>query len=91
MRINGFNILFMYLNQQVFNGYTLVLVDHGQKKTGIKDSEKIKVIFSDVNGWAKAVNVGLRYVLNQDLQDDDCVLIINDDVVCRFIKILLWK
>lgn len=82
-RVEICNQFIEYLNQQVFNGYTLVLVDHGQKKTGIKDSEKIKVIFSDVNGWAKAVNVGLRYVLNQDLQDDDCVLIINDDVVLR--------
>ena len=67
------------LRKQSFQDFHLVLVDHGKIKTGI-EGEKIARIESDVNGWARAVNVGLRFVLEK-ASEKDSVLIINDDVI----------
>ena len=69
------------LEEQSFQDYLLVLVDHGARKfVPPGDNGKIAYIQSDVNGWARAVNVGLRYVLDR-ASDEDYVLIINDDVI----------
>lgn len=67
------------LNRQTYQDYHLVLVDHGKTKTGI-EGEKITRIESDVNGWARAINVGLRHILSVS-NEKDSVLIINDDVL----------
>ena len=75
------------LEKQTYTDYHLVLVDHGKMKTGI-EGPKITRIESDVNGWARAVNVGLKCVLNQ-ADNDDVVLIINDDVILP--KDYLWN
>lgn len=70
-----------YLEEQTCQDYFLVLVDHGKEKTNIV-ADKTLVIESEVNGWARAVNVGLRYVLEEKkAADNDAVLIINDDVI----------
>lgn len=72
------------LSRQTFQGYKLVLVDHGRIKVQIENEiepHKIKLITSDVNGWARAVNIGLRYVLKDSIDINDHVLIINDDVI----------
>lgn len=67
------------LEKQTYQDYHLVLVDHGKMKTGIAGG-KITRIESDVNGWARAINIGLRYVLSV-ANEKDVVLIINDDVL----------
>lgn len=67
------------LEKQTYQDYHLVLVDHGKIKTGI-EGVKITRIESDVNGWARAINVGLSYVLSV-AGEKDVVLIINDDVL----------
>lgn len=68
------------LYTQSFTDYLLVLVDHGSQKVAGLVDDKIIHLFSDVNGWARAVNVGLRYVLSRAGKGDS-VLIINDDVL----------
>lgn len=68
------------LEKQTFQDYKLILVDHGKHKVDLYENEKIKVIKSDVNGWARAVNVGLKYILTISQNVDDIVLVINDDV-----------
>lgn len=66
--------------EQTDTHFKLIIVDHGQEKVKI-DDENIVFIESDVNGWARAVNVGLRYILrNADDIDSSYVLVINDDV-----------
>ena len=70
------------LRKQTYQDYYLVLVDHGKRKADVADTDKIKVLNSDVNGWAKAVNIGLRYILDNIVtQENDHILIINDDVI----------
>lgn len=79
-RIDVCNQFISDLSKQTFQNYKLILVDHGKKKTGIVSSEKIEVIESNVNGWARAVNIGLNHILSISKSKDDYVLIINDDV-----------
>lgn len=68
------------LKEQTFQDYQLILIDHGRIKTKIQE-EKIITIESNVNGWAKAVNIGLNEILSfNDVKDSDAILIINDDV-----------
>lgn len=69
-----------YLHNQTRQDYHLVLVDHGKNKVNI-DNSNITIIHSNVNGWARAVNVGLRHVLTICDKSKDYVLIINDDVI----------
>lgn len=71
------------IKRQTCQDYILVLVDHGSNKVGIKTEKHIKIIESNVNGWAKAINVGLRYVLKVSEAKEDAVLIINDDVILK--------
>ena len=79
-RVKTCNDFVNNLYSQTYQDYHLILVDHGKTKTKIT-GEKITTIESDVNGWAKAVNIGLRYILKlKELSDDDLVLMINDDV-----------
>lgn len=69
------------LRKQSNQNFELVLVDHGKEKVDVTDSViRIHYIDSDVNGWARAVNVGLRYVLKLSPREGH-VLIINDDVL----------
>lgn len=80
-RVDTCNAFIKYLQSQTYQDYYLVLVDHGKTKTGIS-GEKITVIESDVNGWARAINIGLNHILSLDnVKDDDLILIINDDVI----------
>lgn len=80
-RIEIFQNFIKQIKSQNYQDYKLVIVDHGSKKTNYKDSEDI-VIESDVNGWSYAINVGIRYVLdNMDTSDDDYIMVINDDVL----------
>lgn len=67
------------IENQSYQDYKLILVDHGKNKTGINEKKQLIVLESDVNGWARAINIGLRYVL-KNASDEDYVLIINDDV-----------
>lgn len=72
------------LSHQTYQDFKLVLVDHGKNKVNLNnelDPNKIKLIISDVNGWARAVNVGLRYILEDSHNINDHVLIINDDII----------
>ena len=68
------------LYSQTNQNYHLVLVDHGRNRVDINDTN-ITLLHSDVNGWARAVNVGLRHVLMVCNKSKDYVLIINDDVI----------
>lgn len=80
-RIEIFNKFMRQIKKQTYKEYKLVVVDHGKKKTGYHD-ENVVVLESDVNGWAYAVNIGLRFVLkNERLSVNDSVLVINDDVL----------
>ena len=69
------------LKKQSNQNYLLVLVDHGKNKVDLpSNTERTVYLPSDVNGWARAVNVGLRYTLDR-ANEGDSVLIINDDVI----------
>lgn len=81
---NRIEVFYKFIDQlkaQTCQDYILVVVDHGKKKTKYSGKQSY-VIESNVNGWSYAINVGIRFVLN-DLRalDEDYVLVINDDVL----------
>lgn len=69
------------LHDQTNQSYHIVLVDHGRDRVNIDNSSNVTIIRSTVNGWAKAINIGLRHVLVNCNKLKDYVLIINDDVI----------
>lgn len=79
-RVEVCNNFINQLKNQTYQDFKVILIDHGSIKTGIPSSDKITVLQSNVNGWAKAINIGLRFIMDKEKTNDDYVLIINDDV-----------
>lgn len=82
-RVSVFNKFIEQLDAQTNINYKLIVVDHGKQKTHYQ-SENSVVIEDGVNGrgWSYAINVGIRYVIDDSgATDDDYILVINDDVL----------
>lgn len=81
---NRKEIFMKFINQmkaQKNQNWKLIVVDHGINKTKYRE-EKATVIESNINGWSYAVNIGLRYILNElNAKNDDHIMLINDDVL----------
>jgi len=71
------------MKAQKNQNWKLIVVDHGRNKTGYRGEGAI-VIESDINGWSYAINIGLRYILNElSAKNDDHIMLINDDVLIK--------
>lgn len=82
-RIKVFLKFIEQLKSQTCQTFKLIVVDHGRNKTGFSDAGTV-VIESDVNGWSYAINVGIRYVLEQKyVTDNDYIMVMNDDVIMK--------
>lgn len=68
------------LKNQSFNDYCLVIVDHGNEKNDFTESQDhIYINASSDLWWTGAINIGIRYVLDE-CKKNVPLLIINDDV-----------
>ena len=69
------------MEKQKYQEYVLIVVDHGKYKTNYS-ADNAYVIDCDVNGWSYAINVGIRFVMNElNASMEDYILVINDDVL----------
>lgn len=82
-RFEHINKLIKTLDQQIFNNYVLIVVDHGITKVNkINNSKIIYLNASPDLWWTGAINFGIRFVLDNFNNNDNVpILIINDDVI----------
>lgn len=72
------NELIRQLKNQTYQDFELIVVDHGIRK--VDRTENIHYIDADSDlWWSGAINVGIRYILNNS-KDNLPILVINDDV-----------
>lgn len=80
-RFEYINNLIETLEQQTYKNYILIVVDHGLTKVNkIKNSKLIYLNASSDLWWSGAINVGIRFVLDNNKHSNVPILIINDDV-----------
>ena len=81
-RFEHINNLIKTLEQQIYNNYVLVVIDHGIKKVNKINSSKIIYLNASSDlWWTGAINFGIRFVLDNNNNDNIPILIINDDVI----------
>lgn len=70
------------LKEQTYQNYRLVIIDHGKKKLEKKYGDKVHIITASPKlWWTGAINIGIKYILeNKTIKPASPILIINDDV-----------
>ncbi|KKH47210.1 glycosyltransferase family 2 protein [Methanosarcina sp. 1.H.A.2.2] len=71
-----------HLKEQTYQNYRLVIVDHGKNKLEKKYGDKVDIIKASPKlWWTGAINIGIKYILdNKTVKPVTPILIINDDV-----------